>query len=72
MCGCRYSDITLVPWNSCGAFMAATLGVPTIMYLPFCVFNIAAPVISLLLGFTGFKIERIQPADVVPETVQIR
>ena len=61
----------LVPWNSCGAFMAATLGVPTIMYLPFCVFNIAAPVISLLLGFTGFKIERIQPADVLPETVQI-
>src|SRR4029453_12310067 len=24
----------LVPWNSCGAYMAAALGVPTIAYLP--------------------------------------
>ena len=52
----------LVPWNSCGAFMAATLGVPTMLYLPFCIFNIASPLISLLWGFTGFKIERIQSA----------
>jgi Na+:H+ antiporter, NhaC family len=53
----------LVPWNSCGAFMAGTLGIPTMLYLPFCIFNIASPIMSLLLGFTGFKIERIQPAE---------
>jgi NhaC family Na+:H+ antiporter len=56
----------LVPWNSCGAFMAATLGVPTILYLPFCFFNIAAPIMSMLWGFTGFKIEHITPAGVPP------
>jgi NhaC family Na+:H+ antiporter len=38
----------LMPWNSCGAFMAITLGVPTLLYLPFCIFNIAAPLFSLL------------------------
>jgi NhaC family Na+:H+ antiporter len=27
----------LVPWNSCGAFMAATLGVATLLYLPYAV-----------------------------------
>jgi NhaC family Na+:H+ antiporter len=59
----------LVPWNSCAAFMAATLGVPTTMYFPFSIFNIAAPIFALLWGFTGFKIERIQPAGVPPETV---
>jgi NhaC family Na+:H+ antiporter len=59
----------LIPWNSCGAFMAATLGVSTILYLPFCVFNIAAPLISMFLGFSGFKIERMQPADVEREEV---
>lgn len=51
----------LVPWNSCGAYMAAVLGVPTMLYLPFCFFNIAGPVLTVLYGFTGFKIERIKP-----------
>ena len=51
----------LVPWNSCGAFMSGTLGIPTMLYLPFCIFNIAAPIMSIVLGFTGFKIERMQP-----------
>ncbi|MFI2812753.1 MULTISPECIES: Na+/H+ antiporter NhaC [Microbulbifer] len=49
----------LVPWNSCGAFMAAVLGVPTLVYLPFCIFNIASPILSLLLGYTGFKVVRL-------------
>lgn len=53
----------LVPWNSCGAYMAAVLGIPTILYLPFCVFNIMSPILTVLYGFTGFKITRIAPAD---------
>jgi NhaC family Na+:H+ antiporter len=43
--------------------MSGTLGIPTMAYLPFAFFNIAAPLMSLVLGFTGFKIERIQPGD---------
>jgi len=52
----------LVPWNSCGAYMAATLGVPTLLYLPYCFFNILSPLMSLTLGITGFKITRV-PSD---------
>jgi NhaC family Na+:H+ antiporter len=52
----------LVPWNSCGAFMSAVLGVSTLLYLPFCVFNYASPLLSVLYGFTGFKIERTRPS----------
>jgi Na+/H+ antiporter NhaC len=26
--------LALIPWNTCGAFMAATLGVPTLAYAP--------------------------------------
>jgi NhaC family Na+:H+ antiporter len=59
----------LVPWNSCGAFMAATLGVPTMLYLPFCVFNIASPLMSLLWGITGIKVERMEGAPLQPEAV---
>ena len=46
----------LIPWNTCGAFMAATLGVPTFVYLPFCFFNLAMPGISIVYGITNFKI----------------
>ncbi|MFD1218421.1 Na+/H+ antiporter NhaC [Microbulbifer celer] len=54
----------LVPWNSCGAFMAAVLGVPTLLYLPFCLFNIASPLLSVLYGFTGFKLVRLPASQV--------
>jgi NhaC family Na+:H+ antiporter len=56
----------LVPWNSCGAFMGAVLGVPTLVYLPFCFFNIASPLLSLTYGFTGFRIEKAAPAGAQP------
>ena len=52
----------LVPWNSCGAYMAGVLGVPTIEYLPYAFFNIANPLIALLFGFTGIGVERLSPA----------
>ncbi|MCW6008283.1 Na+/H+ antiporter NhaC [Micromonospora sp. CPCC 205371] len=50
----------LVPWNSCGAFMAAVLGVPTLSYLPYAVFNYASPTLSVLYGVTGFKVEKVR------------
>jgi Na+:H+ antiporter, NhaC family len=51
----------LVPWNSCGAFMGATLGVSTLLYLPWAVFCYASPALSVLYGVTGFKIEKVEP-----------
>ena len=49
----------LVPWNTCGAFMASTLGVATIVYLPFAFFNYICPIISSIYGFTGFSIVKL-------------
>ncbi len=40
----------LVPWNSCGAFMAATLGVTTLHMLPFCFYNLFSPVIAIVVA----------------------
>lgn len=51
----------LVPWNTCGAFMAQTLGVATFAYAPFAFFNWINPLVSLVYGFTGFTIEKITP-----------
>jgi NhaC family Na+:H+ antiporter len=51
----------LVPWNSCGAYMGAVLGVATLSYAPYCLFNYVSPALSVLYGFTGFKVERVEP-----------
>lgn len=53
----------LVPWNTCGAFMATTLGVATFTYLPFAFFNLINPLVSLAYGFTGFTIEKLPDAE---------
>ncbi len=53
----------LIPWNTCGAFMAATLGVPTLYYLPFAFFNYTNPVISAIYGFTGFTIIPLEEGE---------
>jgi NhaC family Na+:H+ antiporter len=59
----------LVPWNTCGAYMAATLGVATLAYLPFAFFNLINPLVSIIYGFTGFTIVKIDEADEVAEPV---
>jgi NhaC family Na+:H+ antiporter len=53
----------LVPWNSCGAFMAAVLSVSTPLYLPFCFFNLVSPALSVAYGVTGFQVEHIEPGE---------
>jgi NhaC family Na+:H+ antiporter len=48
----------LVPWNSCGAFLAATLGIPTLSFLPYAVFNFASPLLVILFAYAGLRMMR--------------
>jgi NhaC family Na+:H+ antiporter len=41
----------LIPWNTCGAFMAATLGVATFEYAPYALFNLICPVLAVIFGY---------------------
>ena len=50
----------LVPWNSCGAYMAATLGVSTWAYAPYAFLNWICPVLAVAMALTGFRILRQQ------------
>jgi NhaC family Na+:H+ antiporter len=52
----------LIPWNSCGAFMWATLGVYPLAYLPYAFMNLLTPIISIVYGFTGITMERTSEA----------
>ena len=46
----------LVPWNTCGAYISGVLGVSTASYFPYCIFNLASPVLDVIYGFIGFKV----------------
>jgi len=46
----------LVPWNTCGAYMSATLGVSTFLYAPYAIFNICCPIIAIIYGFYQIKL----------------
>jgi Na+:H+ antiporter, NhaC family len=57
----------LIPWNSCGAYMAATLGVATLAYLPWCFLNLVNPLVATLFGFRGITIESAPGDGPMPE-----
>jgi len=57
----------LVPWNACGAYMATTLGVATLAYLPWCFLNLVNPFVAALLGFRGVTIEKVPEGLSMPE-----
>ena len=48
----------LIPWNSCGMTQATVLKVSTLHYLPYCLFNIISPMMSILIAAIGYKIVR--------------
>lgn len=55
--------VPLVPWSAAGAYMTATLGVNTIEYLPWAVFNYMGVVAAIVLAISGFGIAKLQKPD---------
>lgn len=54
----------LIPWNSCGVTHSAVLGVSCLTFMPFCLFNILSPLMSLAMAWTGYRIKRLHLAPV--------
>ena len=50
----------LIPWNTCGAYHAGVLGVATGTYLPYAFFNLISPVMTVAIGFIGWKIRKLK------------
>ncbi len=53
----------LIPWNSCGMTQSTVLSVATITYLPYCLFNLFSPIISIIVAAVGYKIVKKEPKD---------
>lgn len=52
----------LIPWCTCAVAMSTYLGVSTLAYLPYCLLNLINPIISILFGYTGITILKLQKA----------
>jgi len=50
----------LIPWNSGGAYMWATLGVYPFAFAPFAFLNIINPILSTILAYTGWTMEKTE------------
>ncbi len=50
----------LIPWNTCGVVQSMVLGVPTLLFLPFCFFNLLSPLMSIIVAKLNYKILRVQ------------
>ncbi|PID97938.1 MAG: Na+/H+ antiporter NhaC [Actinobacteria bacterium] len=53
----------ILPWTSAGAYMAGTLGVATISYLPWAISNWIAIFIALIWGATGIGIAKLSAEE---------
>ncbi|MGD2152610.1 MAG: Na+/H+ antiporter NhaC [Gemmatimonadales bacterium] len=59
--------VPLIPWSAAGVFMAATLDVPTLSYLPWAVMNYTGFLFAILYGFSGFAIApRVREDETLP------
>jgi NhaC family Na+:H+ antiporter len=55
----------LIPWNTCGAYMSATLGVATLTYAPYTFFNMLCPVVAIIYGYRQIGQKPLEKAEPV-------
>ncbi|MEL4024866.1 Na+/H+ antiporter NhaC [Lysinibacillus endophyticus] len=48
----------LIPWSVCGLFIASTLNVSVIDYLPFAFFCLLSPILTILFGWLNLTISK--------------
>lgn len=46
----------MCPWNGCGAYQAATLGVATWEYFPYAFMNLINPVVAIVMSYMGIAV----------------
>lgn len=57
--------VPLVPWSVAGAYTTGVLGVATMAYLPWAVFNYSCVLFALICGFTGIGIMTLEQENAI-------
>ncbi len=50
----------LIPWNTCGAYMSATLGVATFAYAPYAFFNLFCPLLAIVYAYANIALRPLE------------
>lgn len=51
----------LVPWNGCGAYQSATLGVANFDFLPYAFMNLINPIYAIIISYLGIGVKYVKP-----------
>ena len=60
----------LIPWTTCGMTQSTVLGVPTLMYMPYCFFNLISPLMSMLVAAIGWKIKKLPVSEGETDSIE--
>lgn len=53
----------LVPWNTCGLYITATLGISASTWIPWSVFNYTMPIVTMIFAFIGITVTKMTPEE---------
>ncbi|WP_433957366.1 Na+/H+ antiporter NhaC [Cytobacillus horneckiae] len=54
-----------IPWNTCGVFILATLGVHAFEYAPYAILNFIVPIISIIYALIGFTVVKLTDEEII-------
>ncbi len=60
----------LIPWNSSGVFVFATIGVPVLQYAPYALLCWLTAIIAIVFGYLKISMPSVEPAAEEPEDQQ--
>lgn len=60
--------VPLIPWSAAGAYMTATLGVPTLEYLPWAILNYTGIIFAIIWALTGIGIAKTDESENLSKT----
>ena len=49
----------LIPWNTCGVAQSGILGVATLAYAPYCIFNWVSPLMTMVVAGLGWNVRTL-------------
>ena len=61
----------MFPWNGCGAYQSATLGVSTFSYFPYAFLSLINPIVSIFMAYMGIAVFRKKIREKGVEIIEV-
>ena len=61
----------MFPWNGCGAYQSATLGVSTFSYFPYAFLSLINPIVSIFMAYMGIAVFRKKIREEGVEIIEV-